>query len=35
MGENLGKSDFLDDFNFNKNWGMRDGLFYFIVEFYK
>ena len=31
MGQNIGKSDFLYDFNkFNKNWGLRGGLFYFI-----
>ena len=33
MWQNTGKSDFLYDCNnFNKNWGWKGKLFYFIVE---
>ena len=36
MGQNTGKSDVLVWFhNFNKSWGCRDRLLYFIVENYK
>ena len=36
MWQNTGKSDFLYDCNnFNKNWGWKGKLFYFIVEICK